>query len=116
MTVFYWTTKGSAAARPIYGLHPSGSPVNGGLPEGVAGVEIASPPSGCEFTHVVDATMVPTLVLDPAGDTRAGAEADAAFTVKAIKALAVALGTHPALGLSSAELRARFLAAWKTLP
>ena len=115
MTVFYWTTKGSAAARPIYGLHPSGSPVKGGLPEGVAGVEIASPPSGCEFTHVVDATATPTLIPDPTLDARTDAQAEVALNVKAIKAVALGLGTHPVLGLTPAQIRVRFLAAWRTL-
>ena len=115
-TVFYWTSTGTPAARPIYGVHPTGAPVKGGVPVGVVGVEVAAPPSGCERTHVVDTTAAPTLVPDPARDGRLDADADAALNLKAIKALALALGTHPALGLTPEQIRARFLAAWKSVP
>ena len=114
MTIFYWTTKGTPAARPIYGVHPSGQPVRGGVPEGVASFEVTAPPAGCEHTHVVNATGgTPQLILDPALDARVDADADAAFNDKAVKALAEVLGLS--LGLTSSQIRTRFRAAWRTL-
>lgn len=66
-TVFYWTTQGAPGARPIYGLHPSGQPVKGGVPDGIARFDVAAPPSGVEHTHVVDDTATPpALALKPA--------------------------------------------------
>lgn len=76
-TIFYWATKGTAATRPIYGVHPSGVPVTA-VPEGVTSFEVAESPDviawpvpanaskGRERWTVVDTTGAATLVVDPA--------------------------------------------------
>ncbi|HYE89530.1 MAG TPA: hypothetical protein VEA38_00865 [Terriglobales bacterium] len=73
-TVFYWTTRGDAAARPIYGVHPDG---NIAVPAGVAALEVAGAPheivwpvpanatQGCEAWTVVDTTSAPALRVNP---------------------------------------------------
>lgn len=110
-TVFYWTATGK-----IYGVHPTGLVVKGGVPEGVEGLEVAAPPAGCERTHVVDiAATPPTLVPDPELDARNDADSDHALN-KAVLAMGIALGTHPSMGLTIPQIRTRFRAAFKALP
>lgn len=77
-TIYYWTTKGTPSARPIYGVHPSGRPVSGGVPEGVVGFEVPEAPhaipwpvppnatKGREAWTVMDTTAAPSLRVDPA--------------------------------------------------
>lgn len=72
-TIFYWATRGVPDARPIYGVHPSGQPVQGGVPAGVASLEVAGAPhdiawpGGNEWRSVVNTTTTPpSLIADPA--------------------------------------------------
>lgn len=128
-TIFYWKTQGTPSARPIYGVHPSGVPVKGGVPNDVAVFEVINAPDaiawpplsggrvGTERSSAVNTTTTPpTLVVHPAAESQEDAVADAALSSKGLKALALALGTHPALGLTAQQIRQRFLAAWRTLP
>ena len=77
-TIFYWTTKGTPSERPLYGTHPTGQIVHGGVPRGVAEMSVLGLPNeivwpippgfneGSYHTTVVDTTGVPTLVANPA--------------------------------------------------
>jgi hypothetical protein len=118
MIIYYRTDVGTATARPIYGLSTQIKPV----PASVARLDVDAPPAGCEFTHVVDTTQIPmALVADPALAARQNAEADAVLDMKHLKALALALsnqtlgGIANPNGLTPAQLRTRFLAAWRSL-
>ena len=114
MIVFYDSTRGTATARPIYGLHRD---QNITVPEGVLFIEVANPPARCEVTHVVDEVQR-TLVPD---DARADSEAATVFNKQAM-AMARAASNATIAGISWSangytpqQMRTRFLAAYKAL-
>lgn len=88
MTVFYYPD------GRIYGLHPSGQPVKGGVPDGIQSIEVETPPHRCERTHVVDlANKVLMPKPPPPPDPRDTAKAaiDKALTSKATADILAAL-------------------------
>lgn len=122
VTVHYWTTRGTPDARPIYGVNPQGMEIRGGLPAGVASLDVSSTPPGCERTHVVDTTASPVVVPDPGLEAKIDRDADAALGAKAFKALVLACSNQTlggiawsAAGYTPAQLRDRARAAWRTL-